>query len=94
MKFAEYLATLPPNTVFRVFRYKHSYTPYEQRECFADQSPYVSSTADFVLIENAFELPDGDLLLEVSPFDGYHEYLKLSEITLERSETDNEEDLK
>ena len=92
--FAEYLKSLPPNTVFRLWEYKRMFTPYEQAEKFSDESVYVDDECEFVCIKDVITLPDGDLLLAISPLDldGYVEYHKLSNITLAKAEKDMEEE--
>lgn len=92
--FAEYLKSLPPNTVFRLWEYKRMFTPYEQAEKFSDESVYVDDECEFVCIKDVITLPDGDLLLAISPLDldGYVAYHKLSEISLGKSEKDMEEE--
>ena len=93
--FAEYLKTLPPNTVFRLWQYKRMFTPYEQDEKFMDESQYVNTTADKVRILDVINLPDGDLLLATTYAYGDGKcinYYKLSEISLGKSEHDMEEE--
>ena len=92
--FAEYLKSLPPNTVFRLWEYKRMFTPYEQAEKFSDESVYVDDECEFVYIKDVITLPDGDLLLAISPLDldDYVAYHKLSEISLGKSEKDMEEE--
>ena len=90
--FAEYLKSLPPDTIFRMWEYKRMFTPYEQSEKFSDESLYVNTECEFVYIKDVITLPDGDLLLAISPVDlnGYIEYHKLSDISLEKSAKDME----
>lgn len=93
--FAEYLKSLPPNTVFRIWEYKRMFTPYEQAEKFSDESLYVSDECDFVKICDVINLPDGDLFLATADaYDntGYICYYKLSEISLAKSDKDMEEE--
>ena len=91
--FGDYLATLPPNTIFRMWEYKRMFTPYEQEEKFSDESLYVDDECEFVRIKDVITLPDGDLLLAVSRDDtgGYIEYHKLSNISLAKVDKDMEE---
>ena len=67
------------------------FTPYEQAQQFADQTIYENNEAEYVIIEDAISLPDGDLLLVThsEDYESYKDYYKLSEITLALSETDN-----
>lgn len=92
--FGEYLATFPPNTIFRMWEYKRMFTPYEQEEKFSDESLYVNIECEFVYIKDVITLPDGDLLLAVSPIDlsEYVEYHKLSNISLAKTDKDMEEE--
>lgn len=93
--FAEYLKSLPPDTVFRIWEYKRMFTPYEQEQKFLDESLYVNDECDFVRICDVITLPDGDLLLATTDaYDNtkYISYYKLSEISLAKSEKDMEEE--
>lgn len=92
--FGDYLAALPPNTIFRLWEYKRMFTPYEQAEKFSDESLYVNDECDHVRILDVIALPDGDLLLATTYAYGdgkYISYYKLSEISLGKSEKDMEE---
>lgn len=93
--FGEYLQSLPPNTIFRLWEYKRMFTPYEQAEKFSDESLYVNDECDHVRILDVIALPDGDLLLATTYAYGdgkYISYYKLSEISLGKSEKDMEEE--
>lgn len=93
--FAEYLKSLPPNTIFRLWQYKRMFTPYEQDEKFLDESQYVNTECDHIRILDVITLPDGDLLLATTYAYGdgkYISYYKLSEISLGKSEKDMEEE--
>jgi hypothetical protein len=93
--FAEYLKSLPPNTIFRLWQYKRMFTPYEQDEKFIDESQYVNGECDHIRILDVITLPDGDLLLATTYAYGdgkYISYYKLSEISLGKSEKDMEEE--
>ena len=93
--FAEYLKSLPPNTIFRLWQYKRMFTPYEQDEKFMDESQYVNDECDHIRILDVINLPDGDLLLATTYAYGdgkYISYYKLSEISLGKSERDMEEE--
>ena len=93
--FAEYLKSLPPDTIFRLWQYKRMFTPYEQEQKFSDESQYVNVECDFVKILGTINLPDGDLLLATTYAYGegsYISYYKLSEISLSKSEKDMEEE--
>ena len=92
--FGEYLVTLPPDTIFRMWEYKRMFTPYEQEEKFSDESLYVNTQCEFIRIKDVITLPDGDLLLAVSPIDlsEYVAYHKLSDISLAKTDKDMEEE--
>lgn len=92
--FAEYLQSLPPNTVFRLWEYKRMFTPYEQEEKFSDESLYVDDECEFVHIKDVITLPDGDLLLAVSleSMPSYTDYHKLSNISIAKADKDMEEE--
>ena len=93
--FGEYLKTLPPNTVFRLWQYKRMFTPYEIENKFVDDCPYTSRTGDEVCILDVITLPDGDLLLatKYAYSDGKNiSYYKLSEISLSKCMEDEDED--
>lgn len=93
--FAEYLQSLPPNTVFRLWEYKRMFTPYEQAEKFSDESLLVNDECDFIRILDVINLPDGDLFLATTGAwddDKYIGYYKLSEIVLVKAEKDMEEE--
>lgn len=92
--FGEYLKTLRENTVFRIWRYKKMFTPYEQDEKFSDQSVYEDEFAKRIVIDDVIELPDGDLLLAVHDWEcesSYINYYKLSDISIAKSDSDMEE---
>lgn len=93
--FAEYLKSLPDNTIFRIWEYKRMFTPYEQEQKFMDESLYVNDECDYVRIVDVITLPDGDLLLATTYAYGdgsYISYYKLSEISLGKSNKDMEEE--
>ena len=93
--FGDYLKSLPPDTIFRLWQYKRMFTPYEQEQKFSDESQYVNVECDFVKILDTINLPGGDLLLVTTYAYGegsYISYYKLSEISLGKSEKDMEEE--
>ena len=93
--FGDYLKSLPPDTIFRLWKYKRMFTPYEQDEKFIDESQYVNDECDYIRILDVITLPDGDLLLATiyAYGDGkYISYYKLSEISLGKNEKDMEEE--
>ena len=92
--FGDYLKSLPPNTIFRLWEYKRMFTPYEQAEQFIDQSIYKNEVCDYIIIKDVINLPDGDLLLAVSDEcdSGIIDYYRLSDITLSKVDSDMEEE--
>ena len=92
------------DTIFRYFKYKKVWTPYELDKKYSDESMYENGGyAELAYIRQAIELPDGDVLLKMEhtyePDDMYdepdedhntiYEYVKLSEISLEEFSKDN-----
>lgn len=95
MKFAKYLKSLPENTIFRLWRLKHIFTPFEQDVKDEYQSIYEDEVCKKVHILDALDLPDGDMLLAVHDIehsDGYIEYFKLSNVELARTNKDNDKE--
>ena len=83
------------NRIFRMWKYKRMFTPYQQQKAFSDESQYVDDVATFIKIKEAIELPDGDIMIgyvfcepEISE---YMEYVRLSEIDLAYSPSDEED---
>lgn len=81
--------------VYRMWQYKKSWTPWEEKNCTELDTNYVDDECDFVVIRESIELPDGDILLGVqyiyfdekdnldkSPNDVSIYYYKLSEVSL------------
>jgi len=64
---ADFLRT-NPNRIYRYWIYRHSYTPYEQKQCFTDQSRYEQDQAHFGVLRETIKLGDGDLLLGFAEF--------------------------
>jgi len=93
--FGEYLASLPEDTVFRIWEYKRMFTPYEQSMRFEDQSDLVHEECDHVYIKDVIILPDGDLLLKTELVEcsdiEYYNFYKLSEIALALCTSDSDE---
>lgn len=93
MNFAEYLKSLPPNTIFRLWQLKRIFTPFEQDIKDEYQSIYEEDICKKVHILDAIDLPDGDVLLAVHDIeldDNYIQYYKLSSIDLAKSDIDKE----
>ena len=92
--------------IFRMYKYRKIYTPYEQDKKYSDESIFENgSYPSFVRIINAIELPDGDVLLKLLDDVPVYErtkdyekssciylYEKLSDIKLEEWEDDNKEE--
>lgn len=57
-----------PNRIYRYWIYRHSYTPYEQKQCFMDQSRYEQDQAHFGVIRETIKLGEGDVLLGFAEF--------------------------
>lgn len=75
------------NIIFRMYKYKRLYTPYEIDQKFSDESIFENGNYPiYVMIKQAIELPDGDVLLkllEVKPiYDRTEDYLESSDIYL------------
>ena len=75
--------------IYRYWVYKRMFTPAEQEAKWSDQSCYECDECFYGRIEEAVELPDGDVLIGfASPacdgtrHEGALEYYKLSEIQL------------
>ena len=79
--------------IFRMWEYKKMFTPYEQEQKFTDKSQFVNNECQYVMLENAYMLSGGDVLLKMRllDIDGYHIWRRLSEVQLEESERDMEE---
>ena len=91
--------------VFRMWKYKKMFTPYEMEQKFEDESVYESVTCEYVIITKIIPLSNDDYLIGYILADGYDYseiinqsesqklewYVKLSEISLAYSESDNED---
>lgn len=88
--------------VFRYWIYRRIFTPYEQKECFIDESAFEDTHANVGIIKDCIPLGDGDFLLGFQPIDDcdpynatafdFIEYYKLSEIRLNRPIENNKEE--
>ena len=88
--------------IFHYWVYRRVFTPYEQKECFMDESVFEESHADVGIIKECIPLGNGDFLLGFQPVDDYDpynittfdfvDYYKLSEIRLNRPINNNEEE--
>lgn len=88
--------------IFRYWIYRRVFTPYEQKECFMDESIFEDTHANVGIIKDCIPLGDGDFLLGFQPVDDcdpynitafdFVEYYKLSEIRLNRPIENKEEE--
>ena len=85
------------NRVFRMWRYKKHWTPYEAECCNELTTCYEDDECAFVVIREAMAMPNCDVLLGVEYIEGedclgdeceYLEYFKLSEIMLAYASSD------
>lgn len=53
------------NRVYRMWQYKKSWTPWEEKNCTELDTNFVDDKCNFIVIREAIELPDGDILLGV-----------------------------
>lgn len=90
------------NKVFRIYKYKKVYTPFEIDKKYSDESIYENGGyPTYVYIREAILLPDNDILLkleETTPVqeqdslntkDKFYLYEKLSDICLKENDYDN-----
>lgn len=81
--------------IYRMWQYKKSWTPWEEKNCTELETNYVDDECDFIAIRESIKLPDGDILLGVQyvyfnesddlgkePNDVSIYYYKLSEVSL------------
>ena len=52
-----------PNRIYRYWIYRHGYTPYEQKQCYSDESLYEETCARIGILREVISLADGDALL-------------------------------
>lgn len=94
--FESYLKSLPPNTIFRVWERKLTFTPYEWEQKFSDQSLFENEECFFMIIKDTIILPDNDLLLVMYDCNDQTasslNYYKLSEIALMKLDSDMEDE--
>lgn len=100
-----FLLDYADTTIFRIYKYKRVFTPYEQDKKYSDESIFENGSYPiYVYIRMAIELPDGDILLkmeETLPVDERDTedddiskdksfiYEKLSDICIREYERDN-----
>lgn len=90
------------NKVFHYWVYRRMYTPYEQKECFSDESVFEDTHAGAGYIRECIPLGDGDFLLgfqavdDCDPFNittfDFIDYYKLSEIRLNKPLDNNNDE--
>lgn len=89
--------------IFHYWVYRRVFTPYEQKECFTDESIFEDTHAGVGVIKECIPLGSGDFLLGFQPADDcdpynittpydFVEYYKLSEIRLNRRFKNQEEE--
>lgn len=67
-----------PNRIYRYWIYRHGYTPYEQKQCYSDESLFEETRARLGVLREVIPLTDGNVLL------GFAEFIEdTSEITSE-----------
>ena len=74
--------------IFAFWVYKRIFTPYEEENCFADESCFEDMRCSYAYIRECIEFVDGDALIgfeDISDKDRIR-YFLLSEIRLERCE--------
>lgn len=91
--FETWLHDVGEDRLFRFLVYKRSYTPFEQREAFVDQSEFDTDAYRFGRIEEAVDLGSGEWILGFrEELDDYVSdtvsYYRLSEIRLSWREAD------
>ena len=90
--FATWLQDYGYDRIFRMWKYKRMFTPFEQQEAFSDQSVFDEGASVLIKIRETAELPDGDVWIGYSRVETEVseniEYVKLSEICLEYHPSD------
>lgn len=82
--------------IYRFWIYKKVFTPYEQRMCFEDESPYEEDECTFAYIREAIDLGGGNWFIGFQPIYGDDKdfqmliYHRLSDIELEYFPSDME----
>jgi len=57
-----------PSRIYRYWIYRHGYTPYEQKQCFTDESLFEENHARFGVLREVIPLGGGDVLLGFAEF--------------------------
>lgn len=102
--FETWLLDVGRDRIFRMLEYRRigDWTPHEMENKYIDQSEFKSCMYQFVMIKEAIELPDGDVLLGLVNIEEWSDlqknddkwinYRKLSQIELVYSPQDQEEE--
>ena len=57
-----------PNRIYRYWIYRHGYTPYEQKQCYSDESLFEETRARLGVLREVIPLSDGNALLGFAEF--------------------------
>ena len=57
-----------PNRIYRYWIYRHGYTPYEQKQCYSDESLFEETRVRFGVLREMIPLSDGNALLGFAEF--------------------------
>lgn len=102
--FETWLLDFGYDAIFRMLEYRRvgDWTPREMENKYIDQSEFKSSVYQFVMIKEAMELPDGDVLLGLVNIEEWSDlekiddkwvnYRKLSQIELAYNPEDQNEE--
>lgn len=92
--FADYVNSLPENTLFRYWIIKKKFTPYEMKNADYMQSIYTNDECLLGCVREVIELGNGDVLIGFD-YEGENEcryFYRLSEIELALYDKDQEDD--
>lgn len=56
------------NRIYRYWIYRHGYTPYEQKQCYSDESLFEETHARLGVLREVIPLSDGNALLGFAEF--------------------------
>lgn len=57
-----------PKRIYRFWIYRHGYTPYEQKQCYSDESLFEETSARLGVLRELIPLSDGNALLGFAEF--------------------------
>lgn len=57
-----------PNRIYRYWIYRHGYTPYEQKQCFSDESLFEETRGCYGVLREVIPLSGGNVLLGFAEF--------------------------